>query len=371
MRDEHRSLRWNECALRLGALFLILSRAPSRSEWAKSKDAARYLQRVCALLFLLAAATARADPLAIRVAWTQGPAQLLPLLLEKKDLFAHERTSYTVETVAFAQSATALRAMAAGKIDFEALSPIEFAVAVENAGLDDLRIVAEEFRDGAEGYYSAEFMVRDESPIRTVDDLAGRVAAVDAAESMAGAGLTLMLRRYGLEEGKDYRRVELPLGLMGAILEGRKIDLAALPAPFSYALRERARPRTLFTLKDAIGPSEGLMLVARAQFLDQNRAALEDFFADYLIALHWFLDPDHRAEAVLIAADVTHLPQDLLETYLFTDADYFHDPGARPDLGNLQRTINLLQQAGILGAPLDVRSHADLGLIEAAAQRLD
>jgi NitT/TauT family transport system substrate-binding protein len=321
------------------------------------------------LLALLAGTPAQADPLAIRAAWSKVPPELLPLLLEKKDLFQLQGKSYTVDAVNFAQSATALRAMAAGKIDLAALSSVEFAVAVQNAGLDDLRILADGYQDGVEGHYSDEFMVRGDSPIHAIDDLAGKVAAVNAAGTMDEIGLTLMLRRYGLEEGASYRRVELPAGLMGAMLEARKVDLAALPAPFSYVLRDRGSPRTLFTLGDALGPTEGLMLVARAGFVDANRPALEDFFTDYLRALGWFLDPDHHDEAVLIAAELTHLPEPLLSGYLFGNGDYFHDPEARPNLAALQSTMDKLQSAGILAQPVDIASHADLGPIEAAARR--
>jgi len=39
--------------------------------------------------------------------------------------------------------------------------------AIAKAGLDDLRVIADELQDGVEGYYSDEYMVRNDSPIRT------------------------------------------------------------------------------------------------------------------------------------------------------------------------------------------------------------
>jgi sulfonate transport system substrate-binding protein len=322
-----------------------------------------------ALLLLVTCGGAAAAPLDIRIAWSTIPAELTPVLFEKKDLLDHLGRSYAVQFVHFGASDTALRALAAGDIDIAAFSPVTFAVAVRNAGMDDLRIVADGYEDGVPRHYASEFLVREDSAIATVEDLAGKVLAVDAAGGLYDLALQAMLRRHGLGRG-DYRAVEAPLANLGAMLDRRKIDLAALGAPLSYMVKGHGLARTLFTLRDALGPTPGLMLVARANFLDRNRAALGDFFEDYLRALRWFLDPAKRDEAVLIVAEVSHLPRPLLAQYLFTAGDYLRDRDARPDLGALQKTMGALRDLGFLDIAIDVRHYADLSFIVGAAARL-
>ena len=339
-----------------------------RSSPSLSRFAGEGLVAIALFLFVTAA---QAAPLTIREAWISVPAELTPVLLEKKDLLDRLGDTYTVEPVHFGDSATVVRALAAGEIDLAALPPPAFAFAVRNAGLDDLRIVADLYRDGAPRHYASEYLVRDGSAIRTIDDLTGKTLAVDALGGMSDLALRVTLQKHGIDPRQGARIAVAPVANQGAMLEGGKIDLAALGAPFSYMLTGRGTARPLFTLRDALGPSDGLILVARAGFVGQNRAALVDFFADHLRALRWFLDPAHRDEAVLIVASFAHAPRALYDTYLFTQADYFRDRNARPDVAALQHSIDALHDMGFLDIAIDVRHYVDLDVVNEAAKRLD
>jgi NitT/TauT family transport system substrate-binding protein len=318
---------------------------------------------------LLGGAAAHAAPLKLRIAWTSVPAQLTPVLLQRSDLLDHEGKSYTVEHVHFSEAAPVERWLAAGEIDIAALSPATLGVAIENAGLEDLRIVADGYQDGVGGSYSSEFMVRSDSPIWAIDDLQGKVAAIHAP-GLASTALHVLLSRRGLEDPRDYKTVVAPVPSMGAMLEDGRIDLAALVAPFAQRLAERGTGRRLFDLRAAIGPSQGLVYVARAAFLDRNRAALEDFLEDYLRALRWFLDPAHRDEAVAAVARFNHDAVGLYAGYLFSDGDYYRDRDARPNLAALQANLRLLRDEGLLATDIDLRRYTDLSFVDGAVARL-
>lgn len=320
-------------------------------------------------LLLLAGAAARAEPLTLRIAWTTVPAQLTPVLFQRKDLLDHAGKSYTVEHVHFAETAPVERWLAAGEIDIAALAPATFGVAIENAGLEDLRIVADGYQDGIGRHYSSEFMVRNDGPLWAVEDLKGKVAAIHAP-GLGSTALRVMLSRRGLEDRRDYKTVVTPFPSMGAMLEDGRIDLAALVAPFAQRLAERGTARRLFDMRAVIGPSQSLVYVARAEFLRRNRAALEDFFEDYLRALRWFLDPAHRDDAVAALARFNHDAIGLYAGYLFTDGDYYRDRDARPNLAALQSNLRLLRDAGLLSIDIDVRRYADLSFVDTAVQRL-
>ena len=82
------------------------------------------------------------------------------------------------------------------------------------------------------------------------------------------------------------------------MLDERKVDLVGVVPPFAYDPRLKERARVLFHMRDGLGTTQMIVLAARAEFLEQNRAALYDFFEDLLRALHWYLDPAHREEAI-------------------------------------------------------------------------
>ena len=128
-----------------------------------------------------AAASAQAAPMKIRVAWTVPIANWASILAEKKDLARHLGKSYDLEPVHFSGTPQMITALATGDIEIADLAYSSLALAIENAGMADLRIISDEVQDGVEGHYSQEFMVRRDSDIKTVEDLKGRVLATNAA----------------------------------------------------------------------------------------------------------------------------------------------------------------------------------------------
>src|SRR5665213_3613777 len=107
-----------------------------------------------------------------------------------------------------------------------------------------------------------------------------------------------MLRMHHLEANKDYSIVEAALPNLAPMLEQEKVDLISLSLPFSEIAQARGGVRTLFRMEDVFGTTQMLFNVARASFLDKNRAALGDFFADYVRAQRWLLDPANHDQAV-------------------------------------------------------------------------
>ena len=114
---------------------------------------------------------ATADPVKLRIAWIV-PAGDAPLaLLGRPGVAQHEGQSYTLDFIHFTGTPPMISAVSAGEIDLVPFAYSSFALAVENAKLEDLRILADVFRDGVDGYYSSEFMVLNDSPITKVEDL--------------------------------------------------------------------------------------------------------------------------------------------------------------------------------------------------------
>ncbi|HEY6258042.1 MAG TPA: ABC transporter substrate-binding protein [Xanthobacteraceae bacterium] len=309
------------------------------------------------------------EPVKIRVSWVAPLANWGSILLEKKDLARHAGKSYVMEQVRYAGTPLMITAMANGELEIGSLAYSTLALAVQNAGLDDLRIIADEFQDGVAGYYSDEFMVLKDGPVQKVEDLKGKVVATNAVGSAVDVAMRAMLRKHGLEDKRDYTVVEAPFPTMRAMLAEKKVALipAVLPFALDPELRKIAQP--LFVQRDAIGVTDMIVWAARKPFLDKNRAAMVDFMEDALRIVHWYLDGANHKEATEIAARVTKQPAAQFD-WLFTKQDEYHDPGMMPDLKALQGNVDLTRDLGFVRSSLDVKKIADLSIVEEAAKRL-
>lgn len=325
---------------------------------------------LAAAVALGVAGAAQADPAKIRIAYIV-PAGDAPLaLLGKPGISQHDGKSYTLEFDHFTSTPSMITAISAGEIDLVPFAYSSFALAVENAKLDDLRIIADGFRDGVPGYYSTEFMVLNDSPIKTVADLKGKVVTSNGAGSAVDIALREELKKNGMADKKDYTLIESAFPNMKSELIDHKVDLITGVTPFSQDPQLRSVAHALFLQKDAIGVSQMIVFAARADFVAKNRAALVDYFEDDLRELHWYYDPAHHDEAIKAVTDFTKQPAALYQSWLFTKGDLYHDPNGMPDLDALQNNIAAAHGLGFVPSELDPHKYADLSLVKEAAARL-
>jgi sulfonate transport system substrate-binding protein len=314
-------------------------------------------------------ALAQAAPLKIRVGWVVVPASTAPLVLEKKDILKHYGQSYTAEATRFAGTPPVITALAARELDIGPLAFSSFGLAIQNAHMDDLRVISDEIQDGVPGHGSNEFMVLNDGPVKTVADLKGKVLATNAMGSAVDIAMRAMLRNSGLEANKDYTIVEAPFPAMRAMLAEKKADLVSAVPPFSLDPDLRSVARTLFTQKDAFGITQLTMWTARTGFIQQNRAALVDFLEDCVRAIRWYTDPQNHDEAVAIVARLNKAPPERMG-WAFTSRDQFRDPNGTPNLGALQSNLQQQKTVGLLNDSIDVKKYSDLSMVEEAAKRL-
>ena len=323
-----------------------------------------------ALALVVAGAAHGAEPVKIRASWVVAPSDWTPLLLEKPDLMKHQGKSYAFDPIRFQGTPAVITALANNELELGNLAFSSLALAIQNAGLEDLRIVGDQFKDGAEGHYTNQFFVLKDSPVQKVADLKGKIVATNAAGSAVDIAMRAMLRKHGLEDKRDYTMIEAPFPTMKAMLAQKKADLAPFVAPFSFdpELKQIARP--LFAQKDAIGTTQMIVWVARKGFIEKNRAAMVDFMEDSLRVVRWYLDPKNHGEVAQIAARVTKQPPERFAGWLFTDKDYARSPDLLPDLAALQANIDVQRDLGFLKGPIDVQKYVDLSLVREAAARL-
>jgi NitT/TauT family transport system substrate-binding protein len=319
----------------------------------------------------IAAHSAAADPLKIRQGYGNAPGAMAPVVFEKADLLRHYGKSYTVEFTRFAGASPQMTAFAAGELDMANFAFANLGMAVINAKIDDLRIIADGFQDGVEGYYSVQFFAAKDSPVKGLDDLKGKIIATNAVGGAANIAMRGYMRQRHLEEKTDYRLVEGGFSTLVPMLLDHKVDVIALVPPFNYDPRLKEQARTVFTQRDLIGQTQMNFVVARAGFLDKNRAAVIDYYEDYLRGLGWFLDPANRPAAIEIIARFTKVPAEQYAGWLFEKGDFYHDPDARVNLAALKRNTDTVYQLGIISQNIDPAKYLDESFVLTAKARLN
>lgn len=319
---------------------------------------------------LLTAGRSWAEPVPIRVAWTTVVTNLPSILLLKPGIARHSGVSYALVATHFGNTPLMLPALATDDIDIADLAYSSFAAGIEKAGMSDIRVIADEFQDGIDGYYSAEYMVRKDSPIEKIEDLKGKVLATSGIGGAMDVPMRVMLKKHGLDDKTDVTIVEIALPNHLAVLADHKVDLISSPLPFSQAPDLQKIGRTLFRQRDATGVTQMALWAARTGFIAKNRAALVDFLEDTIRVRRYFTDPANHDEIIKLVSEFTKLPPDHYSPWLFTKRDYYRDPNDEPNLDALQRNIDELARRNLLPTQVDVKQYADLGPVQAAAARV-
>ena len=217
----------------------------------------RNLKTVLAALAIAVAATAaaRAEPLLIRNSYVVPVANWEPMIVEKKDLAKHWGKSYVMEAVRYQGTPPMITALANGELEIANLAYSTLGIAIENAGISDLRVISDDFRDGVPGYFSNQFFVRKDSGIKKIEDLKGKVLATNAIGAGVDIAMKAGLKKHGLLDKRDFTVIEAPLPTMPAMLNDKKADLVTAVMPFALnphaqrdrraAVRPDARPRPL------------------------------------------------------------------------------------------------------------------------------
>jgi NitT/TauT family transport system substrate-binding protein len=294
------------------------------------------------------------------------------ILFLKPGIARHDGKSYVFEPTHFASTPLMIPALATNNLEIGTLAYSSLAAAIRNAGISDLRVIADEFQDGTAGYYSDDYMVRKDSPIRTVADLKGKILATAGAGGAMDMALRVMLKKNNIDPKRDVTMVEVSMPNHRAALADGKVDLISSPLPFSEEPELKSIARTLFKQDQAIGTTQMIIWAARAEFLKQHRAAVVDFLEDTIRARRYFTDPANHAEVVKLVSAFTKKPADRYDSWLFTKTgDYYRDPNDLPDLKALQSNIDVQQELGFLSAPIDINQYADLSLVKEAAARVN
>ena len=320
-------------------------------------------------LLALGTGLAQAEPLKIRGAWVAPLANWSSVWLQKKDLATHFGQSYTFEPTRYAGTPPMITAIANNELEIGNLAFSTLPIAIENAGMDDIRVIADDFQDGVEGYLSNDFEVLADGPIKTVEDLKGKVLATNAAGSGVDVAMRAMLRKHGLEDKRDYTIIEVPFPAMKPMLLEKKADMipACCRSRSIPSLRARRGSCSICATRSACRNSS---CGRRASPSSTRTAPLWSIFWKTCCAscagisirrttTRWRRSPrSSPSSRPSASAGCSPRPTTIAI------------PTWCPNLDALQRNVDMTKDLGFVNASFDVKAHSDLSLIQEAAKRL-
>jgi NitT/TauT family transport system substrate-binding protein len=274
-----------------------------------------------------------------------------------------------MEDVRYQGTPPMIAALANGELEIAELAYSTLGLAIQNAGIGDLRVVADGFRDGVPGYFSNQFFVRNDSGIKKIEDLKGKVLATNAVGAGVDIAMKAGLKKHGLVDKRDFTVIEAPFPTHPSILNDKKADLVTAVMPFALNPMLNKIGHPLYDQTEGLGTTQFVIWTMRKSFIDKNRAALVDFFEDMMRIERWYLDPKNHDEVAKIAGGLLKIPPERFG-WLFTKKDYYRNPNMLPDLKALQSNIDTTHDLGFIKAKLDVSKYADLSLVQEAAKRL-
>jgi sulfonate transport system substrate-binding protein len=309
---------------------------------------------------------ARSAPVNIRYATGGGigPNEMETLIwldYLKSNVLKHHGKTYTLEMTFTRGSPEAAQLLAAGQVDLAALSSPAFAAAVaKDAVPGGLSIISDIYQDGHSGFASNTFFVLKDSPIKTIADLKGRKVAINAYGSAVDLVLRVALKKANLDPRRDVQIVEVTFPNIAAAIRESRVDCGVLVIPFMPAEAAKRDLRGLFSGGDTLGPSSVVFQVATDKFIRDQPDGLRAFLDDFVQGLAWYYDPVNRDKAMELAAGLTKMPKEVLNTYFLTPRDYYRDRNGCVPVSAVQKPIDAMVEYNLIDRRVDAAKYLKL-----------
>jgi NitT/TauT family transport system substrate-binding protein len=176
-----------------------------------------------------------------------------------------EKEGITAELTVYRGGAEAFEALAAGAADL-VLDPPSLVATGLSKGINS-RVVA----TGALRYLGWHLMVRTDSPVKSVADLAGKNVGITSA----GSGSDLLA--LWTQQAHKIQFTRVPLGGGGLVpnLRSRNVDAIVLYSPLSFQQMNEKQARSLIDYADAVPPHLNGGWIASSAAIARNRAMVQ------------------------------------------------------------------------------------------------
>ena len=279
----------------------------------------------------------------------------ISIWLDKKDLAQHFGQSYIFEPVHFAGTPPMITAIANNEVEIGNLAYSTLPIAIKNAGMEDTRVISDDFQDGVDDHWSVRYDVLKDGPIKKVEDLKGKVVATNAEGSAVDIAMKAMLRKHGLENKRDYTVVEAPFPAMKAMLaDTRSISfrrccrLRLIPSCKIWRT-SCSPPRTPSASPNSSCSTRASRSSTRIAPRSSTGWKIPSAFCTGTSTRRTTTRP-RRSPGKLVKAPPERFG------WVFTKTDVYRDPTMMPNLGALQKNVDMTKELGYASASFDVKA---------------
>ncbi|MEO7241896.1 MAG: ABC transporter substrate-binding protein [Variovorax sp.] len=306
-----------------------------------------------ALIAMAFSAAAQAETTPIRIGYGVAAEEQLWLMMAKPDVSPNQGKTYSIEAMRFPGADKRVQAFEAGALDIATMSA-NGAIFAAAEGIK-FKIIASLSRESERGFYT-KFMVKDDSPIKTIADLKGKTIGLNGLSGSGHLWTRMILQKAGIAES-DVTLVPISFSAQDEALRAGKIDVAMFPQPFAQMSESRGGVRTLYTSKDGAPFEEELMvLIAKDEFLAKNSALVRSFLSDLVGATQYYNKNPQEARKAIIEQKMVRVAPDV---YL-PMTDYFREPSAHIDLSALEKMQDAQVKYGFQTKRADLNSVVDM-----------
>jgi ABC-type nitrate/sulfonate/bicarbonate transport system substrate-binding protein len=308
-------------------------------------------------LLLGLSAVRAAEPPLIRFGHGFAAEEQVWLMSARPDLAPGQGTKYRLKLVAFQGNPERFQAYLANELD-GGTAPGLAVIFARAQGLD-IKIVAGicQEADGKD-WFTTTYMVKDDSPVKSVKDLKGGTAGVLGFKTATDLWVRAALLNAGLVPDKDVKVVPIPFPAMGPAVRTDKVSLGTFVEPFYSAEVAKGGLRPLVTAVKAVGYDHELLdLWFGEKFLKAQPDAVRAFLADYVAVTRYYLTNQAQAKRDIHKAGFVRTPLDI---YL-KHADWKRDAGGRVDVTSLKKlAVFMHEKLGWLEKPVNVDDMVDV-----------
>lgn len=254
-------------------------------------------------------------------------------------------TGVSIENKGYASGGPeSLFALASGSVDIgSAATP-----AVLNSIASGNKFVAAYPTNGIDNTTKSIFYVREDSPIKTVKDLAGKSVAINTLGAHLDYTLREALRQAGLPQNAA-KPVAVPGPQLEQVLRSGQVDVAAFgywQTTFEGVARSHGGLRPVFNDTAVLGEIAGGFTVLREDFVQEHPEAAKTFVQQSARALDYAREHPEEVRVILAKALKERGENPEVAQY-FTG--YGVRPGGKAEDRDVQYWIDILERDGALG----------------------
>jgi NitT/TauT family transport system substrate-binding protein len=210
-----------------------------------------------------------------------------------------EKEGINAQLTIYRSGAEGFEALAAGAADLVLNSSSSVAAGLRKGV--NVRCVA----NGANGYYGWYLVVKTDSPIKQVSEIAGKKVGITSA----GSGTDILARWTIAEHKIQFTRVPLGGGgLVPNLLTGN-IDASVLYSPLSYRMIDERTARPLIDYGTAVPAHSNSAWIASDRIIKERPQVVQKALNSIYGAVGFLVADANRAAAVKLIAEIDEIPE--------------------------------------------------------------